>query len=212
MAVDLVREHGLDGWRVGFDTAKRRAGVCDYRRRRISLSAPLTRLHAEEEVRDTVLHEIAHALAGHAAGHGPLWQATARRIGCTATRCVPGDAPRVPGEWVGVCPAGHVVERYRRPERVLACQQCSPRFSVRHVFEWTRHGVPVPMHPNYYAELEALRTGRRLVRYPPGQRVRLQAPGFEGRIGEVVKVGRTRYHVRLPEGLFTVVFAAVEGV
>ena len=38
---------------------------------------------SEEQVRDTVLHEIAHAIAGHEAGHGPLWKATARRIGAT---------------------------------------------------------------------------------------------------------------------------------
>ena len=37
----------------------------------------------EEEIRDTVLHEIAHAIAGPEAGHGPLWKATARRIGAT---------------------------------------------------------------------------------------------------------------------------------
>ncbi len=36
-----------------------------------------------EQVRDTVLHEIAHAIAGPEAGHGPLWKATARRIGAT---------------------------------------------------------------------------------------------------------------------------------
>lgn len=213
LAVGLVAGHGLDGWRVEFDSAKRRAGICRYTQRVIGLSAPLTRLHAEAEVRDTILHEIAHALAGQAAGHGPAWRSTARSLDCSATRCLPAEAPRVPGAWLGVCPAGHTVERHRRPERVTACGRCGPGFSAAHVFEWTFRGRPAPMHPNYRAELEALSDGRRLVRYPAGARVRITAAGaYEGRVGTVVKRGRTRYHVRLPEGILTVVFSAVESV
>ena len=53
----------------------------------IDLVIWISRTHAlegsEEQIRDTVLHEIAHAIAGHEAGHGPLWKATARRIGAT---------------------------------------------------------------------------------------------------------------------------------
>ena len=30
---------------------------------------------------DTILHEIAHAIAGANAGHGPVWKAVAKRIG-----------------------------------------------------------------------------------------------------------------------------------
>ena len=47
----------------------------------------ISRTHAlegsEEQIRDTVLHEIAHAIAGREAGHGLLWKVTARRIGAT---------------------------------------------------------------------------------------------------------------------------------
>ena len=35
------------------------------------------------EVRDTILHEIAHALAGAKARHGPAWKAIAKRLGAT---------------------------------------------------------------------------------------------------------------------------------
>lgn len=213
MASGLLVEHGLTGWRVEFDNAKRRAGQCRYADRVISLSAGLTRIHAEREVRDTVLHEVAHALAGPGAGHGPTWRARARAIGCTGERCVPADAPRLPGAWLGVCPSGHTVERHRRPERVLACPRCSSRFSVAHVFEWTHRGRPASMHPNYVAELEALRRGAPVTRFAAGSRVRLTAPGaWQGQIGTVVKRGRTRYHVRVGRDLVTVVFAGVEKV
>lgn len=213
LATRLLAHHGLSGWHVEFDGAKRRAGQCRFADRVISLSAGLTRLHSDEEVRDTVLHEIAHALAGPGAGHGPVWRATARRIGCTGERCVSAESPRLPGTWLGTCPAGHTEERHRRPERVLACRRCSPTFSVDHVFEWTRGGRAAAMHPNYADELRALLTGRSAVRFGAGCRVRITAPGqFHGQVGRVVKRGRTRYHVRLRSGVVTVVFAGVEGV
>ena len=39
------------------------------------------------EIRDTLLHEIAHAIVGPGHGHDALWQTAARRIGCTEKRC-----------------------------------------------------------------------------------------------------------------------------
>jgi hypothetical protein len=182
--------------------------VCRYADRVIGLSAPLTVLHDESEVRDTVLHEIAHALVGPAHRHDAVWRATARRIGASGERCVPAGAPRVEGAWVGVCPAGHVHDRHRRPERVLSCRECSPRFSVDHVLQWTHRGRPAAMHPNYRAELAALHAGRSLALAPPGARVRVVVPGqYDGRVGRVLKRGRTRYHVQLPEGVLQVTFA-----
>ena len=210
MAVALCSTHGLEGWRVEFDTAKRRAGVCRYGDRVIGLSGPLTRLHAETEVRDTVLHEIAHALVGPAHRHDEVWRATARRIGCSGRRCLPADAPRVQGAWVGTCPRGHTHDRHRRPVRVTSCRRCSPAFSVDHVLQWTHHGRPTAMHPHYVAELEALRSGDRVPMLAPGARARVVVPGpYDGRVGRVVKRGRTRYVLQLPEGVLRVTFAGV---
>ncbi len=211
LAVSLIDQHGLTGWRVDFDTAKRRAGVCRYEKRVIGLSAPLTRLHDEMEVRDTVLHEIAHALVGPGAGHGPAWVARARAIGCSGERCVPADAPKVSGAWVGVCSGGHTLERHKRPERVIGCGRCGPELSAANVFEWTYRGRPAAMHPNYREELQALLSGTRVTRFAPGLPVRITAPGgYAGRVGTVIKRGRTRYHVRLDEVVLTVPFAGVE--
>ncbi|MDX6326842.1 MAG: hypothetical protein QOK15_3196 [Nocardioidaceae bacterium] len=211
LAERLVAEHGLTGWQVQLDNAKRRAGVCRFGDRVIGLSAPLTRMHGPEEVRDTVLHEIAHALVGPTHGHDARWRAAARRIGSSGTRCVPEGAPRVVGAWVGVCSAGHVKDRHRRPERVMSCAQCRPVFSPEHVFEWTYRGRPAVMHPNYLAELESLRSGQRMRVASVGSTVRITVPGdFHGRLGRVLKVGRTSYHIRLAEGVLRVVFAGAE--
>ncbi|TDE94808.1 M48 family peptidase [Occultella glacieicola] len=138
LAHELLAEHGLTGWTFGFDNAKRRAGACRYDRRRITISRYLTELHAPDQVRDTLLHEIAHALAGHGAGHGPRWRRIALSIGCSAQRCVPAGAGAVPAPWVGLCPAGHEHGRFRRPSRPLACGRCSRRFSTAHLIVWRR--------------------------------------------------------------------------
>ena len=83
MARRLMDEHGLTGWTLAFIEAKRRLGDCHFQHRVIRISRTLALEGSEEQIRDTVLHEIAHAIAGHEAGHGPLWKATARRIGAT---------------------------------------------------------------------------------------------------------------------------------
>jgi predicted SprT family Zn-dependent metalloprotease len=216
LARSLLDEHGLTGWRVSFDRAKSRAGICRYSDRVIGLSAPITRLHSEAEVRDTILHEVAHALAGPAAGHGPRWKAVARRIGSSGERCVSSSSPRVHGAWVGVCPQGHTADRHRRPDRVLLCRPCGSRPTLERVFSWSHHGRPVPpahIHPTYASELAALSRGARLQRLGLGVKARVVAPGpLHGQVGRVMKVGRTRYHVRLPGGTYTVPFGLVEPV
>lgn len=209
----LLDEHHLTDWTLTFDRAKTRAGVCRAGRREIGLSGPLTRLHPEPEVRDTLLHEIAHALVGPRHHHDEVWQRKVVQIGGSPRRCVDAAVPRPTAAWVGVCAAGHEVERHRRPERPVSCSRCSPQFSVQHLYEWTHHGRPARMHPNYDAELDRIRSGRPTVVLPVGARARITAPGeFAGKEGVVLKRGRTSYHLRLAEGMVRVLFAAVEPV
>lgn len=204
----LLREHGLDGWTVVADRAKTRAGVCRFATRRIGISAPLTALHDEAEVRDTLLHEIAHALVGPQHGHDEVWRATARRIGCSGERCVSPDAPRVPGDWVGRCSVGHERTRHRAPTRLMSCGRCSRRFDPAHLFTWTFRGRPAPLPASYRAELAALRsqeTAARTVRVPAlGDVVEITAGPWRGRVGEVELVGATRCQVRVRDDLVSV--------
>src|SRR5215210_5656070 len=92
LAGDLMRQHGLldAGWTFAFDHARRRFGKCDYTHRQITLSRTLALLNNLDEVRDTILHEIAHALCPDA-GHGARWRATCRRIGAKPERCYKDD-------------------------------------------------------------------------------------------------------------------------
>lgn len=212
LAEDLV-DHHLVGWSVSYDSAKSRAGVCRFGERVIGLSAPLTALHDEHDVRDTILHEIAHALVGPRHGHDAAWREAAREIGCTGERCVSAESPRLETDWLGVCPAGHTIGRHRRPERVSTCGECCSRFDLAHLLTWTYRGRPARMHPNYADELEQLRSGRHRVVLRVGQRGRVVVDGeHQGRVGTVVKRGRTSYHLRTGRTVLRVPFAWVEPV
>ena len=135
LARSLMKEHGLDGWAFAFDHARRRFGACNYTRKRITLSRPLVLLNGMDEIRDTVLHEIAHALCPDD-GHGPRWRAKCREIGAKPKRCYSDETvaspPRRPApyEWgCGAC--GWWVERRRRTRRAYVCAKCRGRLVYR---------------------------------------------------------------------------------
>lgn len=143
LATDLMRRHGVSDWRLEWDNARTRAGMCRYHARTISLSKPLMALYDPEQVREVVLHEIAHALVGPAHRHDSVWRATARAIGSTGERVL-ASSPRPPAPWIGQCPRGHEFQRYRRPPARSSCSRCSARFDPRFVLQWRREPAAAP--------------------------------------------------------------------
>lgn len=137
----LIELHLDDSWSFGFDAAKRRAGLCDYTRKRISVSRYLAARHDDDDNHQTLLHEVAHALAGPAAGHGHKWKSIARDLGYVGGTTHHGETATDLAPWIGVCPAGHVAYRHRRATRPTSCAKCAPRFDERHAFTWTRREI-----------------------------------------------------------------------
>lgn len=125
LALVLMSEHGLEGWTFKFDRALRRFGCCSHAKHTISLSRHLVGLNDSHHVRDTILHEIAHALLPVYENHGPAWQAKARSIGCDGERHYDETVTTAPYRWKGTCPTcGHVWGRYRRPKGRRHCGDC----------------------------------------------------------------------------------------
>lgn len=129
LAISLMQHHGLYTWRFEYDNAKKRFGCCHYSRKLISLSQHLVRINDVEQVRDTILHEIAHALVGPQHGHGPVWRKKALEIGCNGERCFTSkDTNIVMGKYVASCPkCGHIHTKHRRPKRESSCGVCFPK-------------------------------------------------------------------------------------
>lgn len=163
LAKETLKAHGLQRWRVLWDHARRRAGACNHKERTLSFSLALLPLYPSDVVRDVVLHEVAHALAGPRAGHGDAWKSVAVRLGATPRAQLPASLPKPPARWVGTCPScGSTRELHRRPSRVSACGSCSPAFNLDYAHRWTLDGIPqIPPGP-YAAELARLSRKNRL--------------------------------------------------
>ncbi|AXH49342.1 SprT-like protease [Streptomyces phage Blueeyedbeauty] len=131
----LMAAHGLVGWRFEWDNAARRFGRCTYSTRTISMSRQLTVQRTEMAVRNTMLHEIAHALVGPGHGHDAVWRAKAISIGCDGKRCS-ADKVEVNYKYVAKCPNGHISRKYLRKPRASArgrsCPICSPVYNAKY--------------------------------------------------------------------------------
>ena len=135
LAYSLMKQHGLTdaGWHFSFDRAKRRAGACHYSKRTITMSSTYVSLNTEDSIRNTMLHEIAHALAGFRAAHGAEWVRVAKSIGCDGKRCTSEAITDVKARYEAYCPTGlHLAAQYhRRPgDRMLRGGYCRKHGNV----------------------------------------------------------------------------------
>ena len=85
-ALQAMQDHGLSDWRFKFDHSTRRAGCCNYHDRVLSISLELARTGSDDDIKDTLLHEIAHALVGKEHHHDAVWRAKAKEIGGSGER------------------------------------------------------------------------------------------------------------------------------
>jgi predicted SprT family Zn-dependent metalloprotease len=137
----LIVLHLDQSWTFSFDNAKKRAGLCNYTVRRITVSRYLAARYQDDEVHQILLHEVAHALAGPRAGHGPKWRTIADSLGYDGKRTHDGEIADELAPWVGHCPAGHTHFRYRKPTRAFACGLCGRGFNRAHLIQWTRREI-----------------------------------------------------------------------
>jgi predicted SprT family Zn-dependent metalloprotease len=120
-----MRSFGLDDWSFGWNRRVWSMGLCRYSLRRIELSVHLVQRNPAEEVMETLLHEVAHALTGAGHGHDRAWRAMCVRVGCRPVRCGEADMPE--GRWRATCGGcGATFRRHRRPRRLTGwnCRRC----------------------------------------------------------------------------------------
>src|SRR5271155_5359404 len=123
---ELLARHGPHDWTFAFNRRKSALGLCLFHLRTIELSVYLMS-GSSEEILDTILHEIAHALVGPRHGHDAAWKRKCLEIGAKPIRCGQADMPI--GRWRASCgQCGENFHRHRKPKKVRGwyCRVCGP--------------------------------------------------------------------------------------
>lgn len=128
----FMMKHGLlDDWKFRWQNKKVSLGTCSYAKKQIKLSKWYVELNNEKEVKDTILHEIAHALSyvrhgRKGIGHGKIWKDICREIGAIpkARSKEKLNKPNNHYKYVDTC-CGTTYKRHRLRKNVsYACPKC----------------------------------------------------------------------------------------
>lgn len=133
LARKLMKNHSeLRLWSVTTNKRKSAFGVCNYTKRQIELSMLLVPVMTDEGIKETIIHEIAHALTPDH-HHDRVWKAKCIELGGTGNRCggsekyMDGEKGREINEqkmakYTLTCPeCGEIYHRNRKPTRATSC-------------------------------------------------------------------------------------------
>lgn len=127
---DLMDLEGLLDWEFAWTKTTSFFGDCSHAKKLIRLSSTLVLLNDETRVRDTIAHEVAHAVSDKYAKHGPEWKANAVRLGARpkATFNVKAEGvimpPTAPPRYTATHYCGKVFHLRRLPSRPQYCSAC----------------------------------------------------------------------------------------
>lgn len=134
IARNLVQHHLGFSWTVEFKKVTGTAGKCVYGTKTLIFSKAWTLELGREEFRQTVLHEIGHAIAGYGHAHDAVWADAVRSIGGTPNKHVDVskheyDSAKI-FKWTITCPCGkvkmHRSKKSQKLERSI-CLTCGKR-------------------------------------------------------------------------------------
>jgi len=134
-----MAKHELpDEWLFRWQNKKGALGTCSYNKKEIRLSKWYVELNDLISVRDTILHEIAHALSyvrygSKGIGHGRLWKDICRQIGAVPKACSKENLnkPKNHYKYIDTCCCGITYKKHRiRNNRTYSCPKCRQNLFV----------------------------------------------------------------------------------
>lgn len=152
---------GLPHWHFAWDKTTRRMGCCKAARLRISLSIYFVQKFLQdnpEQVRRTLLHELAHALAwefNHTTGHGETWHRFCAKLG-------------IPDEMSRTAIGSFTPESKRRQPRYVLCHRETGE--IYHYYTTTPRSAMAQINDMYICGRKRETLGKLLIRpFVPGQ-------------------------------------------
>ena len=129
LTLDLMSKYKLDEWTFSFNRKKISIGNCNFNKKTIYLSMPFVLLNEELQVKNVILHEIAHALLPRNVGHSQQWKRKAIEIGCDGQR-VAKNIIRVEGKIKYKCSnCKQIISTHRKLRRISACNSCCNKYN-----------------------------------------------------------------------------------
>lgn len=122
LARSEMDKNNLFDWNLELDFAKVRAGACHFNEKKISFSRNFIKNSSKEDIQDTILHEIAHAIVGPKHGHDKVWKAMASKLGCSAKRCHTLEFSDY--KWIRFCTNHCWKQKVHRRKSNLICKKC----------------------------------------------------------------------------------------
>ena len=132
MAHDLMSKYSeLDSWRFSFNNYKKAFGLCSYTTRTIYISSYFCDSMTDIAIKDTLIHEIAHALTrGH--HHDNVWRRKCIELGGVPERTASVSKSLIEGtilqsKYTLTCPCcGYKIPKHREIKRSISCGVCHP--------------------------------------------------------------------------------------
>jgi hypothetical protein len=113
---ELAR-HALHSWsvRINTDPTTPYVGMCSHQDKTIIINDYHIDIHPADEVRDTIYHELAHAIVGPGHGHDSVWATVAEELGAKPRATCSLSFPL---HVIDAIRSGHVVETVVETEEV----------------------------------------------------------------------------------------------
>lgn len=151
---DLLADNGLTGWRTEISRGRRTIGMCMYNTKTIKLS----KYHLEKDddvyIKDTIIHEVAHALNPDDK-HGPSWRKTARALGGTGDQYTKHSD--YPSKWATMCANGHESKMFRWNQKSIYNCKCGSLMYIRRSDK-----TEITLSPAYVDRFNRLARSRRI--------------------------------------------------
>ena len=142
IANEMLAKHSLTDWEFVWNnkTSNKTWGICKYTPKEIHLNKKYALIESEENVIDTIIHEVAHALT-KGDGHGEIWKAKCRELGCRDEKFKNLEKENINklSKYKGVCPTcGHIIYSGRKTG-IIHIQCCNADYEKTGKSNWGNH-------------------------------------------------------------------------